>query len=40
MAYDKDGLAKRTVDVYYSDLGCVWTKEMRDDYARVHRKIS
>ena len=35
-AYDKDGLMKRTVGVYYRDLGCVWTKEMRNDYARIH----
>ena len=24
LAYDKDGLAKRTNGVYYPDLGCVW----------------
>lgn len=26
------GMVKRSVGVYYSDLGCEWTKEMDNDY--------
>ena len=34
MAYDKDGMPKRTVGVYYPDMGAVWTKEMENDSRR------
>ena len=37
-AYDKDGMMKRTVGVYYRDIACVWTREMRDE--SVYRPIS
>ncbi len=37
-AYDADGMMKRTVGVYYRDIACVWTREMRDE--SVYRPIS
>ena len=37
MAYDKDGTPKREVDVYYPDMGCVYTKEMlEEDRERIN----
>jgi len=31
LGYDSDGRVKRDVDVYYPDMGCVYTQEMLDD---------
>ena len=31
LGYDSDGQVKRDVDVYYPDMGCVYTQEMLDD---------
>lgn len=30
-AYDKDGLMKRTVGIWYRDIGMLWTKELAND---------
>ena len=35
MAYDKDGMPKRTIGVYYPDVGAVWTKEMESGYQHL-----
>tara|TARA_R110001632_G_scaffold159076_3_gene277298 strand:- start:1696 stop:2232 length:537 start_codon:yes stop_codon:yes gene_type:complete len=32
LAYDKDGMVKRTVGVFYPDIGCEWTVEMDIEY--------
>ena len=32
LAYDKDGMVKRTVGVYYPDIGQEWTQEMDSEY--------
>ena len=32
MAYYSNGLVKRSVGVYYEDLGCEWTKDMDIEY--------
>lgn len=32
LAYDKDGMVKRTIGVYYPDIGCEWTTEMDIEY--------
>ena len=34
MAYDEEGFPKRTIGVYYDDVGAVWTKEMENDSRR------
>ena len=31
LAYDKNGNPKRDVDVWYPDIGCVYTQEMYDE---------
>ena len=31
MAYHPDGTPKRSVGVFYSDIGCTWTKEMENE---------
>jgi hypothetical protein len=32
LAYDKDGMVKRTVGVFYPDIGEEWTQEMDNEY--------
>ena len=31
MAFDEEGFPKRTIGVFYPDMGMVWTKEMDDN---------
>ena len=32
LAYDKNGMVKRSVGVFYPDIGCEWTQEMDNEY--------
>ena len=34
MAYEADGMPKRSVGTYYPDMGAIWTKEMQQDAIR------
>jgi len=31
-AYDADGMQKRTIGIYYADVGGIWTKELMSNY--------
>ena len=40
LAYDKNGNPKRDVDVWYPDMGCVYTQEMYDEERIVSEKLA